>query len=652
MVERMNRSIVSIVVASLVILAGPTAAQRTSPSAASAIAASGATLPVSDVVLSSRGLAEIIHRGTPAGPTIAVEIPRDAMPAFVRSVQVVAGDAAVSARGATRTSGAATAAGSGGTSVLTAIRFPAATVAPIDLGGAGDAGAILAMLVGTEVQLLRHGGAPATGRILAARGRGAGGDGAAVAGSVTLMAGDRIQEIALSDVREIVITEAAAAAALGESLAAVDGAVGGAATVRVALDVTLPTPSTVVELRYLQPLPIWQTSYRIAIDGGRATFSGWAHVHNTSTTDWEEVTLTLVSGLPDTRSDDLYTPVVPGLPGPVAFADAARPRAVPMAESAFASAPTIEQGTAALAVTLPTPVTARRGESRIVPIIVQSDVAPVVRRWGGGAVRLGVAITNHAEYQLPEGVATVTMDRRYAGDTTVPLLPAGGTTVLTFAEDPAYRVIAEGVAGDSQIATARLVDGTLVVERREFRRVAYRIEAVGTAERTSIEIEHRVQPGWQVDSPTPVRTEGTRAVFDLAPPGAVVVESRLREQRVTLIDSDEALLTAIAENQLLDPATRRRVMNVIELRAVVAEAERRLAALDGERRTIVAEQTRIRENMAVLDPSSRLYARYVDDLEAQESDLAQLSAEIIAARVDVGEAETRLRDYLRSLGGS
>jgi hypothetical protein len=60
---------------------------------------------------------------------------------------------------------------------------------------------------------------------------------------------------------------------------------------------------------YITPTPIWKSSYRLVFGTtGQPTLEGWAIVDNTSGEDWENVRLSLVSGLPVSFISSLYAP--------------------------------------------------------------------------------------------------------------------------------------------------------------------------------------------------------------------------------------------------------------------------------------------------------------------------------------------------------
>jgi hypothetical protein len=64
-----------------------------------------------------------------------------------------------------------------------------------------------------------------------------------------------------------------------------------------------------VIMGYTVEVPIWKTSYRIVVEEDKKPIlQGWAIVDNIQDEDWEGVELSLVSGLPVSFIQDLYTP--------------------------------------------------------------------------------------------------------------------------------------------------------------------------------------------------------------------------------------------------------------------------------------------------------------------------------------------------------
>ncbi|HEY7544151.1 MAG TPA: hypothetical protein VID27_04680, partial [Blastocatellia bacterium] len=73
-----------------------------------------------------------------------------------------------------------------------------------------------------------------------------------------------------------------------------------------------------IVVSYTIAAPIWKTTYRVVIDStGKPFFQGWAIVDNVSDEDWNDVTLSLVSGTPVSFIQQIqqplyrYRPVIP-----------------------------------------------------------------------------------------------------------------------------------------------------------------------------------------------------------------------------------------------------------------------------------------------------------------------------------------------------
>ena len=60
---------------------------------------------------------------------------------------------------------------------------------------------------------------------------------------------------------------------------------------------------------YMTPAPVWKSSYRLIFTPqGEPTLEGWAIVDNTSSEDWNNVQLSVISGKPVSFISRLYEP--------------------------------------------------------------------------------------------------------------------------------------------------------------------------------------------------------------------------------------------------------------------------------------------------------------------------------------------------------
>ncbi len=123
--------------------------------------------------------------------------------------------------------------------------------------------------------------------------------------TLNLSADDGLRSIALPSVTALKINDPKVVAELSEALATVaQGRDAGKRAVRLAFS---GRGRRAVTVGYLTEAPLWQTTYRLVL-GKAPVLQGWALVQNTSSDDWANVGLTLVSGRPISFIQDLYTP--------------------------------------------------------------------------------------------------------------------------------------------------------------------------------------------------------------------------------------------------------------------------------------------------------------------------------------------------------
>ena len=492
-------------------------------------------------------------------------------------------------------------------------------------------------------------------------------------GEVVIATDQRLERVPADEIAFLEIVDDSLRGDLSRAVQTLATGEAASRTRRILIDVR-GRGSREVAIRYLTPMPIWKTSYRAVVDGGALTLQGWAHIDNTTNLDWSGVTVTLVSASPNSYFFDLYPPrevareqmmIGPAMPFQYgkaeylehdfaeerAFATQAAPSAIGNPTVAASS----EREETGVVFVLDQPVTVPRGGSVMVPIVNQRIDAQTIRsfdpRYGDSSPQVAVRFTNQTANRLPEGPITLFDRGRYVGDAYLSTLPAGGTSILPYADDLAYRVMIDNRRGESEIATARIVDGLLVTERRLRYQTRYTINYTGSPrERAAVEIAHPRRAGWEIVSPKPQRREGSMAFFSTTDGELEVMEEQLQEQRYQFGGLDETVIAAVRSSDRVE----REVLRVID---TIAELQRQLReATDARERAerglsqIASDQERIRGNMANLERRSNLYQRYVNELTVQEGELEILRDEL----KDAGEAELQAsssRDaYLRSLG--
>ena len=118
---------------------------------------------------------------------------------------------------------------------------------------------------------------------------------------------------------------------------------------------------------------------------------------------------------------------------------------------------------------------------------------------------------------------------------------------------------------------------------------------------------------------------------------------------VALLDGDLNFLAFYSEDQEIPAATRTALAAIVTQRRHLQSLTDQAASDDLQVTQLAAEQDRIRKNMNALDRTSPLYKRYVGELNAQETRIANLRASARSARAAADAARAALRNTLDNL---
>lgn len=469
-----------------------------------------------------------------------------------------------------------------------------------------------------------------------------------------------------------------------------------------------------VVVGYVHETPVWKTSYRLILpedDSGNATLQGWAIVENTTDEDWENVTLSLVSGRPVGFTMDLAEPLyLPRPEVPVPVEAGVRPRTYAAGQggggggqspfqSSFdaepesrqrsmargiapaAPAPAMEMMTESLAAdaytkyaaqaqasagevgevfqyTLDAPVTIDRRRSAMLPILsaaVEGRRVSIYNRADNPEHPMrGVEITNTSDLQLMPGPISVVDGSAYAGDAQIGHVSAGGERLLAYAVDLDVTVTPE-VEFDGDVVGVSIVDGVLVRREGREQTETYAIRNADKSRGRKVIIETAKLAGWDLVSPqeaseeTPTSLRFEREVDAGGKADLVITRRTTTRQTVALINADINDMLALSRDGKVSKAVLDAVREAQRIQARVRSAEQRGRELERERNEITAEQTRIRSNMGAIDRTSDLYRRYLTKLDEQESRLERLEEGLREARADQAAAAADLAAYLRGL---
>jgi hypothetical protein len=442
-------------------------------------------------------------------------------------------------------------------------------------------------------------------------------------------------------------------------------------------------------ISYMAATPIWKTAYRLVLprDGGNARLQGWAVVENLTGGDWNDVDLVLVSGNPVALRQPLYTafftdrvevpvttatrlqprtddvdelsdkrkaalrvPAAAPLPAPgsvqMAQTQAFRfsgghqfePSPPPPSLGAAANAAEAEEASTQLLYRFPGKISLAAGHTMMVPFVDRE--VPAARTWlyqPETAARhplAAVRVRNDGDSGLPPGIVTayeVAGDRsiNFVGDAQLPLLPRSAFKFVTFALDSKTDIRRED-RGVQRTQLGKAINGVLTLTTRSRRSISYDISAPSDEDR-QIVIEEARADGWKPTSETSVEETPTRFRYTVAALRGQVTKAILVLERT---DSETVILTRLAPEDMLTAI--RGLQNesvpvkdaVARLGAVVNDinkARMQRTQLETERKKIVDDQSRIRQNLQSVGQGSDLGRRYLDTLKSQEDRLAEIN---------------------------
>jgi hypothetical protein len=420
-------------------------------------------------------------------------------------------------------------------------------------------------------------------------------------------------------------------------------------------------------LGYLVEAPVWKTSYRLVLDPAKpreALLQGWAIVDNTSAEDWKGVTLSFVSGLPVSFTQNLYQahyvnrPNVP-LPSEMAAApvahegavvggvaeDVAAPKAALAAPRAMAQMMSVDRlvGTAGgvapgsgggmgggvfrpsdvlanvqtstqelgelFEYRIDRPVDVPRNQSAMIPFVQTAVKVERVLFYTPGTAAGhpydAVLLENTSGKTLDGGAITVIIGGEYAGEALVETMKPGDSRPVTFAVDLGTRITTAFDTSATQVFSVKIRRGTVFTQAKNVATTTYTIRNTGAAARTLM-IEHPVRGGWKLTGDAkPVETTAQHYRFRV---DALAKETARLEVKEEYETSSSLLVTnltpdLVAEyvrNKALSPAAEKQLQQIFALKEQIAQAQSEANDRQQEINDLFRDQDRLRQNIANL----------------------------------------------------
>ena len=293
------------------------------------------------------------------------------------------------------------------------------------------------------------------------------------------------------------------------------------------------------------------------------------------------------------------------------------------------------------------PVSLLKNQSALVPIVSAEITAERVSLWkrpnGSGRPLRALWLTNTTGLTLDGGSMTIIEGEAFGGEGLVEPLKPKERRLVSYASDLGVLVNATTRPVPQRITRLRVREGYLIQDTEERSTTTYEVRNEGTTPVTLV-IEHPMDQGWKLAADAPKAEESTpgaerfRVVVD---PGKetklTVPASRAGSARMALGSINEAMIAQLVTTGASAEDLERAMRPLLEKQAEIAAVDRRTNALETERRRIVEDQARLRENMKALRGSAeekQLLQRYTRQLDEQESRLAVLQQETAKAAAE------------------
>jgi len=577
---------------------------------------------------------------------------------------------------------------------------------PFDRAALASAPALLNALQGSEVRVT--GAKPMSGRLLRVveeTARGA--DNLAIARNrVTLLTDGGIEQFILEDADSVAFVDPELQKKVVSALSRLtahrsDG------RRRLTLESRGPGIRS-IRVGYVVGVPLWKASYRLSLPGDpkadRARLQGWAILENFSGQTWHDVSLTLLSGDPVTFRQSLFEsyyvarPSVPvevagrvlpkldtgGIGGALGARDAATSSPAPqqkslaMARSAAEAAPappptasaparveaaeTAESETQTV-FTLPYKVSVAAGQSLVLPILDRELPAQRLDLYQSSADQrhplAAIALNNDGETGLPPGVLTLYEQAAaggaiYLGDARLAAFPPGERRMLSYAVDGKVTVDRSSEEQHAIVKTA-IAQGVMRLTRLVRQITTYRVKAVSDGER-SLLIEQPRLAGWSLAAPDPTHVELSADAYRIPVTLAgstqsiiTVTMERPLEETIRLFDiADDRLGVLVASNEL-EPSVKKALAELASRRQALGRRNTEVDKLKEQRRQLVEDEKRLRDNLAAVGRDTALHKQTLDKLGETEAAITTLSTAIEHTSAEIETAKEQLQAFVSAL---
>jgi hypothetical protein len=305
------------------------------------------------------------------------------------------------------------------------------------------------------------------------------------------------------------------------------------------------------------------------------------------------------------------------------------------------------------------PITIRKNESALVPILQTRLPIERVTLWSPQqpvALR-ALWLTNSSNLTLDRGSFSIVEDGAFGGEGLLDPIHPGEKRLLSYAADQAVRVSTDYSHDTRTVQHLSIARGVLTETSSEVAEVEYLVHNAAPDPRTVI-VEQPLRPGWTLDSnPKPAETTPTAYRFRVATQPRETVRLHIGErhtnfQYIRLVDYTEEQLRLLVQGTRASPAVLAALQPLFDLHNQVIGFDAQIKAREAEIAEITRDQDRLRENMKALKGTAeerQLLQRYTGELNTQEDRLAALRTQLLQLHTQRAATDADFQQKMQAL---
>jgi hypothetical protein len=316
------------------------------------------------------------------------------------------------------------------------------------------------------------------------------------------------------------------------------------------------------------------------------------------------------------------------------------------------------------AYNLTEPITIRKNESALVPILqtkIDAERVTLWSQWQPTPLR-ALWITNTSKLTLDRGSFSIVEDGNFGGEGLLEPIHPDEKRLLSYAVDQAVRVSTEDQHDNTQATAVTASKGVMVLHHTQTAEITYVVRNAASEGRAVV-IEHPIRQSCELETadgkggPAPKPEETTPTLYRFRVTAAAGETARLHVaehckssvtyQLANYVDNVFAYILNQTNNSA---AIKQALEPILDAQRHVAEMQTALDKVNARMTTLHSDEARQRENITALANADKVSReRFVHDLNATEDQIAATQKELTAAQSSLQAAKDDLANKIESL---